>query len=121
MGLSIFEGVAYSLADGVHCLVESGTTFDQIGLAGGGAKSRIWAQIKASVLNLPVVCYKGGEVGPDLGTAKLTMLSLGMEKDDVCFQPEVKEIILPHERYAGTYQKHLERIQRLYKQLESEF
>lgn len=121
MAQAIFEGVAYSLADGVRCLLDSGTTFNQIALAGGGAKSRVWAQIIASTLNLPVVCYKGGNVGPALGAARLAMLAMGMERQQVCHPPDVEETVYPDEGHVGQYKKGLVRFQKLYSCLESEF
>ena len=48
---AVMEGVAYSLADGFECLAKTGSMINSLMLTGGGAKSRIWAQMIATIRN----------------------------------------------------------------------
>jgi xylulokinase len=48
------EGTAFGLKDVVDRLREMGVAADRVRLLGGGARSRIWAQIRADVTGLPV-------------------------------------------------------------------
>jgi xylulokinase len=51
---AIMESVAFLLKDNANALIELGTELKTVRALGGGAKSSLWAQIKADVLGLPV-------------------------------------------------------------------
>ena len=51
---AIMESVAFLLKENANALTELGVTLKSVRALGGGAKSPLWAQIKADVLNLPV-------------------------------------------------------------------
>ncbi|MEQ8767679.1 MAG: xylulokinase [Planctomycetota bacterium] len=52
---SVLKGVAYGLRDGFELLRSAGlTTFDEVRLSGGGAKSPLWRQILADVFGVPL-------------------------------------------------------------------
>ena len=51
---AIMESVAFLLKDNANALTELGVELKSVRALGGGAKSPLWAQIKADVLNLPV-------------------------------------------------------------------
>lgn len=89
MGYAVLEGVSFGLADGLRVLQESGTHIQQCSLVGGGARSPLWAQLLADVLNMPVVTHKGGETGGALGAARLACLAAGKEPETVCKKPEI--------------------------------
>ena len=48
------ESVAFLLKDNANALAALGVELKSVRALGGGAKSPLWAQIKADVLNLPV-------------------------------------------------------------------
>jgi xylulokinase len=48
------ESVAFLLKDNANALTELGMSLKTVRALGGGAKSPLWAQIKADVLDLPV-------------------------------------------------------------------
>ena len=48
------EGTAFGLKDVADRLREMGVAADRVRLLGGGARSRLWAQIRADVTGLPV-------------------------------------------------------------------
>ncbi|NIY46013.1 xylulokinase [Cedecea colo] len=89
MGYAVLEGVSFGLADGLRVLQESGTHIQQCSLVGGGARSPLWAQLLADVLNMPVVTHKGGETGGALGAARLACLTTGKDPATVCKKPEI--------------------------------
>lgn len=89
MGYAVLEGVSFGLADGLNVLQESGTSIEQCSLVGGGAKSQLWAQLLADVLNMPIVTHKGGETGGALGAARLACLATGKAPETVCKKPEI--------------------------------
>ena len=74
---SILEGTAYVLRDMVHHLSKIGHDPTRIVMAGGGARSRIWRQIKVDVINRPMTCCENEEVTA-LGAAVLSGVSCGM-------------------------------------------
>src|SRR5439155_11974647 len=51
---AVLEGVAYGLRDSLELLHAVGVQPDVGGVSGGGARSALWRQIVASVLDLPL-------------------------------------------------------------------
>lgn len=62
------EGVSFGLRYGLDQLQSTGITSKQIRLIGGGAKSLLWRQMIADIMNIEVVCPSIGE-GAALGAA----------------------------------------------------
>ena len=61
---SVFEGPAYALRHVMETVKASGAKANVLRICGGGAKSRTWSQIKASMLKMPVYLLdeKSGDV-----------------------------------------------------------
>jgi len=76
MTLAILEGVAYSLRDNLEAIKKLGVTATSARIIGGGAKSPLWCQIMANVLNLRVDKINSDE-GPALGAAILAAVGAG--------------------------------------------
>lgn len=74
MTLAVMEGVAFALRDCVEVAKTSGTIIKSTRICGGGAKSPLWRQIIADVLNVPVETPKTQE-GPAYGGAMLAMVA----------------------------------------------
>lgn len=74
---SIMEGVAFSQLDCLSLMRELNITSDKIILFGGGAKSSIWRQIIADILNLKVVTLNVEE-GPAFGAAIIAGAGCGI-------------------------------------------
>ena len=119
---AVLEGVGFALADGESALRESGTTIGDLSVIGGGARSRLWCQILASILDRPVSMHAGGEVGPALGAARLARMALtGEPPSAVCGRPPVLECIEPIPERVASYQSQLGRFRRLYTTLDNAF
>ena len=65
------EGVAYEMRLNYEALSDSGIRFTGIRATGGGAKSKVWMQMKADILNMPVTALKTVDAGT-VGCAMLT-------------------------------------------------
>jgi xylulokinase len=78
---SVLEGVAFGLKDSFELIKAAGLSkIDQIRVSGGGAKSPLWRQILANVLNAELVTVNTTE-GAAFGAALLAGVGKGVWKD----------------------------------------
>jgi xylulokinase len=75
---AVLEGVALAFADCHRALTSTGAMIDELLLIGGGARSRLWARLIASAIDLPLIVPSNATVGPALGAARLARLALGL-------------------------------------------
>jgi xylulokinase len=73
---AMLEGIALELRLQIEALREAGAPIDRCKVAGGGARSRWWMQLKADLLNVPVEVPKQDEPGT-FGAALLAGVGLG--------------------------------------------
>ncbi|WP_420859406.1 xylulokinase [Marivivens marinus] len=93
---AVLEGVAFGLRDSLEALKGTGAHLDRVFAIGGGAASRLWVRMIASVLNLPLHLPAGGEFGAALGAARLGLCAAtGTAPEAVMTAPEVGETIAP--------------------------
>lgn len=119
---AVLEGVAYAFADGQDALLAAGTTIDEVTVIGGGARSRFWGEIIASVLNRPLTYRSGGELGPAFGAARLARLAVtGEPVEEVCTMPPIAEVVEPNEAWRGRYTDGLQTYRRIYRDLKDAF
>lgn len=106
------EGVAYEMYLNLQALEGSGLRFEKLHATGGGARSRIWMQMKADVLNLPITALKTAEAGT-VGSAMLTGIAIGlfqnltdaaahMVEETITYRPRQEM----HEKYMQIYEKY---------------
>ena len=74
------EGVAYEMRLNYEALTGSGICFEKLNATGGGARSKLWMQMKADVLNLPITALKTVDAGT-VGSAMLTGIAVGLFRD----------------------------------------
>lgn len=60
---ALMEGVTYELRYNLECLAEAGIPIESLRAVGGGAKSDLWLQIKADIMNCPVERLNVSEAG----------------------------------------------------------
>lgn len=65
---AVVEGTTFGLRYGLDLLRDSGIRSEKIRLIGGGAKSAVWRQIVADIMDTPVICAEYGEAAA-LGAA----------------------------------------------------
>ncbi|MEW5816680.1 MAG: FGGY-family carbohydrate kinase [Spirochaetota bacterium] len=107
--LAILESLTYELRINLETLRKAGVRIDELWAVGGGAKSPLWLQIKADILELPVRTLKvketaslgaailagyGGGVFPTLEEGVERMVSHG----DTCYPRQGKSV-----RYRELY------------------
>jgi xylulokinase len=122
LGRAVLEGVAFALADGQEALYSGNTAIDEVAVIGGGARSRFWGRILATVLDRPL-CYRaGGEVGPAFGAARLARLAVtGEPPSGVCTAPAVERIVGPEAAWSDGLAARLTTYRRLYGALRETF
>lgn len=74
------EGCAFAMRDVLERLRELGVVCDSILLLGGGAKSDVWAQIRADLCGLPIEIPLVTDTSP-LGAAALASVAAGVHED----------------------------------------
>lgn len=74
---ALLEGCAFAMRDVVDRMTSMGVATDRIRLCGGGAKSRVWAQIRADLCQRPVEVAKVMNASP-LGAAVLASVTAGI-------------------------------------------
>lgn len=116
MSKAVMEGVSFALKDCLEVSKANGVAPTSATLCGGGARSRLWCQILADVLELPVYILET-EQGPSYGAAILAMVGYGeygsvAEAAENCVN--VAEKILPNSEKTALYRKKYELFRRLY-------
>ena len=106
------EGVAYEMRLNYDALAASGIHFTKLHATGGGAKSKVWMQMKADILNLPILSLKTTDAGT-VGSAMLTGVAVGVFRDlaeAAAVMVRQRETYLPdpkrHEQYMRIYERY---------------
>jgi xylulokinase len=97
LGYSVLEGVAFGLADGHAAIRDAGGVARSVALTGGGSRSRFWARLIASALDLPLALPHASEIGAALGAARLGHLAAepGATIAEVCAAPPTAAVAEP--------------------------
>jgi xylulokinase len=80
MARAVMEGVAFSLRESLEIIKELGVPVREMRASGGGAKSALWRQILADVMN-QAACTMNAEQGPAFGVALLAAVGDGQYKN----------------------------------------
>ena len=110
------EGVAYEMRVNYEALQGSGIHFTKLNATGGGARSKVWMQMKADVLNLPITALKTVDAGT-VGSAMLTGVSVGLFsdlEDAAAHMVQETESYYPRAEMHGKYMKIYERYRAVY-------
>lgn len=106
------EGVAYELRLNYDALAGSGICFDRVNATGGGARSAVWMQMKADILNMPVTALDTPDAGT-VGSAMITGAAIGVfaglkEAADVMVHERETYYPRPemHEKYKKIYRRY---------------
>ena len=110
------EGVAYEMRLNHEELKKSGVCFTRLNATGGGAKSKLWLQMKADILNMPITALDTVDAGT-IGSAMLTGMAIGLFKnaEDAASKMVVeKETYYPRAEMLTKYSEIYERYARVY-------
>ncbi|MGE4485000.1 MAG: L-fuculokinase [Oscillospiraceae bacterium] len=114
--LACLEGVAYEMRLNMEKLAGAGIRFGALRATGGGANSKLWMQMKADILNIPIVTLSAVDAGA-AGCAMLTGIAVGCFRDlDDAARRMVRErdAFYPRKEQHEQFMKVYERYRRLY-------
>lgn len=113
---AIYEGVTFGLRDCMEIARSMGISPKQATLCGGGARSPMWRQLCADILELPIVIPKVEE-GPAYGAAILSMVAQGAYPnvaEAAMALTHTKETIFPQKDKVQMYQDRYDFWRQLY-------
>jgi xylulokinase len=113
---AVLEGVAYGLRDSLELLKELDVRPDVARASGGGARSRLWLEIVASVLGLPLE-LTAAEEGAAYGAALLGGVAAGVFADvqeAVAACVRVRDRVEPKQAWREPYEAGYARYRALY-------
>ena len=106
------EGVVYEMVLNARAMKDSGIRFTRLHATGGGARSAVWTQMKADMLNLPIVALRTADAGA-VGCAMLTGVAIGAFRDLPDAAGHMVEQVHTyhprpemHERYMALYERY---------------
>lgn len=104
---ALLEGCAFAMRDVVDRLEAMGVESGRIRLCGGGARSRIWAQIRADVSRRPVEVLDAADTSP-IGAAILAGVAVGNAAsvaEAAAAVPRTLDMIMPDLGRADLYDR----------------
>ncbi len=116
MTQAVFEGVTFALRDSMEIAKQLGINVEKTRLCGGGAKSRMWRQMVADILNIEVEIPEAEE-GPGYGGAMLAAVACGEYPNvEACAQKliKIKEVVHPRAEIAAKYEKQYRKFSEIY-------
>lgn len=116
MTLAVLEGVAFGLRDSLEVARSLGIRIDSSRICGGGAKSLLWRQIIAAVMNVKLEIIESEE-GPGYGAAILAAVGCGtFESVERACEKLVKVIdtVKPDPELVQKYEEKYQKFKQLY-------
>ena len=118
MTRAVLQGVAFAFKDNQHVLAQAGTTLSRVTAIGGGAKSRYWLDVIATVLNIPLDITPDGDYGASLGAARLGLIAANSaDAVSVCTAPPVLSTVTPRRQQQAAFDEQYERYKFAYQAL----
>ena len=112
---AILEGLTFEMAYNLEKLEGFGVAPNRLYACGGGARSKVWLQIKADIWNREILPVKTEETGA-LGSAILGFAAVTGEKDRLALAKKIVQLGEPMRPDAARVEVYREKFQ-LYKQL----
>ena len=110
------EGVTYEMYLNYKNVASSGASPKKLHATGGGAHSKIWMQMKADVLGIPIVALKTVDAGT-VGSAMLTGIAIGIFRnlEDAAEHMVEKTVTYePRMEYHRKYMEMFEKYEKIY-------
>ena len=110
------EGVTYEMYLNYKNVASSGASPRKLHATGGGAHSKIWMQMKADVLGIPIVALKTVDAGT-VGSAMLTGIAIGifLDLEDAAEHMVEKTVTYePRMEYHKKYMEMFEKYEKIY-------
>lgn len=118
---AVYEGIVFSHYTHMRKLLATGEQPETIRLAGGAAKSDVWIQIFADVLQIPIDVIKEKELGAQ-GAAIAAGIAAGIYTDyktAIKKTVNISKTVYPRKNYAGIYQKKYDQYRKVVEGLRS--
>ena len=114
---SIYEGVAYNIKWSLNYVEKLVGKTDEINCIGGGAKSDIWCQILADILERKIIQMENPELAAAKGSVIISMVGLGILKQfsDAISLIKVKKVFTPNRENKKIYNKLFNEYVHIYK------
>ena len=116
MTQAVLEGVAFALRDSLEVAKSLGIKIESTKICGGGAKSPLWKQIIANVMNIKVDVLEVEE-GPSLGGAMLAAVGCGVYPDVETAGKKLAKVVdtvEPTPELAAKYEERYQKFKELY-------
>lgn len=116
MTQAVLEGVVFGLRDSFEVAKKLGIQIERTKICGGGAKSPLWRQMVADILNIKVDIPKSEE-GPSMGGAMLAAVACGeyASVEEAAEKiVEVVDTVEPIPENAARYEKQYQKFRRIY-------
>ena len=113
---AVLEGVAFAIRDSLEVARSQGIVIERSNICGGGAKSPLWKQIMANVLNLKLDIVES-EQGPGMGGAMLAMVADGTygSVKEVCGRlVHIVDTIEPDPELVTRYEERYQKFRKIY-------
>lgn len=123
MDRALVEGVTFALRQTFDLIQTLGTPIQSLRITGGGAKSRVWAQMIADIMNVEVSTIEIEE-GPSLGAAILAMVGANAYPSvaEACSAMiKEKEVFTPIQSNVSVYAKKYDVFKQLYPSMKDLF
>ena len=117
---AIYEGVIFSSVHHVHCLQREISSYKIAKLSGGITNSKVWSQMMADALQMPIQTLKGSQVGA-LGACIGAAVACGLYQDlsqAVLNMVQLGTLYLPAKEKASIYEKKYQRYEKALKALD---
>ena len=116
MLLAVLEGVAFAIRDNFEVARSLGIHINSSTVCGGGARSSLWLEILANVLNVELQ-IPACEEGPGYGAATLAMTACGDCKDLVEYARKtlrIKATVKPNPQTVALYEERYQKYKQIY-------
>ena len=123
MNQAALEGVIFGLRDSFEVAKSLGINIERTKVCGGGAKSKLWREMIANIMNLKVDVLVSEE-GPALGGAMLAAVACGEYPDVVAASAKivkVKETVEPNPDLVAKYEARYQQFKSIYPALKPVF
>ena len=118
---AVYEGVAYSHRTHIERLLSSRKPPEAIRMAGGAVNSKVWVQMFADALGLPIETVEAKELGA-LGCGMAAAIAAGVYKDykDAAdHMVHISDRIYPDGDKTAVYQKKYEKYREVVRALDT--
>ncbi|MEM7443018.1 MAG: xylulokinase [Pseudomonadota bacterium] len=116
LGWAVMEGIAFHFHDALNAQLDAGIVLDEALLVGGGARSALWAEMIATLLDMPLGLPVGREVSAAIGATRLARVAAGegSPEEILAARPVIERIVEPNAELASPLLKRFEQFEDLF-------